>query len=341
VVGHAPLVQPDTAVLDRVAAAYGVRLVSLVDVRGGADAGATLRRGETADGRSYAVKLSRSGLAVGLRVSAHLAAAGLRGVPAPLVTVDGQLWTDLDGAQLSVVPWVAGRSAVAGGLDAGQWRSFGALLAGVHEAAVPAAVRATLPTEDYRPVAGPAVRVLGERIRTEPVPGDELARELAAAWRSAADRIAILPAAAEELGAQLRGRPAPLVLCHGDAHTANLLVADTGELWLIDWDGAVLAPRERDLMFVVEGVLADALVRPDEQTHFFAGYGGAAVDPVHLAYYRCAWALEDLAGFAHEIRDDPTRTDSQRSQALRYFRSLLTPTGIVSLALAALAQFGR
>jgi spectinomycin phosphotransferase len=329
------------AVLDRVAAAYGIRLVSLVDVHGGADAGVTLRRGETADGRSYAVKLSRNSMAAGLLVAAYLAGQGLRGVPAPLTTVDGQLWTDMDGAQLSVVPWVAGRLAVAGGLDAEQWRSFGALLAGVHEVAVPAAVRATLRSEDYRPMAAPAVRVLGEQIRTEPVPGDELARELVDAWRSAADRIAVIPEAAEELGARLRGRPAPLVLCHGDAHAANLLVAATGELWLIDWDGAVLAPRERDLMFVVEGVLADALVRPDEQAHFFAGYGGAAVDPVHLAYYRCAWALEDVAGFAHEIRHDRTRTDSQRAQALRYFRSLLTPTGIVSLALASLAQLGR
>lgn len=333
--------QSTAAVLDRVASAYGIGLVSLMDVQGGADAAATLWRGEAADGRAYAVKLSRSGLAVGLGVTAHLSGAGLRGVPAPLATVDGRLWTEIGGAQLSVVPWVAGRTAVAGGLDGGQWHSFGSLLAGVHATAVPAGLRATLPAEDYRPVAAPAVRVLGERVRTGPVPGEGVGRELADAWRSAADRIATIPAAAEALGAELRGRPAPLVLCHGDAHTANLLVARTGELWLIDWDGAVLAPRERDLMFVVEGVLADALVRPEEQAHFFAGYGGSAVEETHLAYYRCAWALDDLAGFAQEILDDPTRTGDQRGQALRYFRSLLSPTGIVSLALAALRRLDR
>jgi len=71
--GHAPRVQPDAAVLDLVAAAYGVRLVSLVDVHGGADAEATLRRGETADGRSYSVKLSRGDMTAGLLVAAHLA----------------------------------------------------------------------------------------------------------------------------------------------------------------------------------------------------------------------------------------------------------------------------
>ncbi len=353
-VRHAPRVQPD-AVADRVAAAYGLRVESLAEVPGGADAAATLWRATTADGGSYAVKLSRGGLATGLAVTAGLAAAGVAGVPAPLTTLDGRLWTDLDGAQLSVVPWLSGRTAAAGGLDAAQWRAFGALLAGVHRAEVPAALRALLPTEDYRPVAAPAVRALGDRLRAGPAAGDpaasdpaasdevasdEVARELVAAWRSAADRIAGLPAAAEELGTALRARPAPLVLCHGDAHAHNLLVAGGG-LWLVDWDGAVLAPPERDLMFVVEGVLADALVGPAEQAGFFAGYGRREVDPAHLAYYRCAWALEDLAGFAQEILDDPARTGAQRARALRFFRSLLTPTGIVALAERALRDLRR
>ena len=368
-VRHAPRVQPD-AVADRVAAAYGLRVESLAEVPGGADAAATLWRATTADGGSYAVKLSRGGLATGLAVTAGLAAAGVAGVPAPLTTLDGRLWTDLDGAQLSVMPWLSGRTAAAGGLDAAQWRAFGALLAGVHRAEVPAALRALLPTEDYRPVAAPAVRALGDRLRAGPaagdpaagdevagdqvagdemagdemagdeMAGDEVARELVAAWRSAADRIAGLPAAAEELGTALRARPAPLVLCHGDAHAHNLLVAGGG-LWLVDWDGAVLAPPERDLMFVVEGVLADALVGPAEQAGFFAGYGRREVDPAHLAYYRCAWALEDLAGFAQEILDDPARTGAQRARALRFFRSLLTPTGIVALAERALRDLRR
>ena len=94
-------------------------------------------------------------------------------------------------------------------------------------------------------------------------------------------------------------------------------------------------------MFVVEGVLADALVRPAEQAHFFAGYGAATVDPTHLAYYRCAWALEDLAGFAQEILHDPARTGAERARALRLFRSLLSPTGIVALAERALRDLRR
>jgi spectinomycin phosphotransferase len=43
------------------------------------------------------------------------------------------------------------------------------------------------------------------------------------------------------------------------------------ELWLLDWDGVVVAPRERDLMFVVDGVLADAPVTAEQQSWFFDG----------------------------------------------------------------------
>ncbi|HZB50746.1 MAG TPA: hypothetical protein VE547_16790, partial [Mycobacteriales bacterium] len=120
--------QPEV-VAERVEVAYGLRLGPLTEVAGGADSAATLWRGVAADGAAYAVKVSRGRLDTGLAVTAELAAAGVVGVPAPLTTVEGRLWTELAGGQLSVVPWLAGRAAASGGLDAAQWRAFGTLLA--------------------------------------------------------------------------------------------------------------------------------------------------------------------------------------------------------------------
>ena len=250
-----------------------------------------------------------------------------------------------------MVPWLSGRTAAVGGLDAAQWRAFGALLAGVHRAQVPAALRALLPTEDYRPVAAPAVRALGDRraptrrpatpaVTGDEMARDEVARELVAAWRSAADRIAGLPAAAEELGTALRARPAPLVLCHGDAHAHNLLVAGrravAGRLGRRGPRTAGAGPHVRG-----RGRARGRAGRAGGAGRLLRRVRPARVDPAHLAYYRCAWALEDLAGFAQEILDDPARTGAQRARALRYFRSLLTPTGIVALAERALCDLRR
>ncbi len=73
-------------------------------------------------------------------------------------------------------------------------------------------------------------------------------------------------------------------------------------VWLIDWDDAVLAPCERDLMFILDGgVLANAAVSSQEQAWFFDGYGAFDVDSARLAYYRCTRALVDVADPALHI----------------------------------------
>jgi len=33
--------------------------------------------------------------------------------------------------------------------------------------------------------------------------------------------------------------------CHGDPHLGNLLIGADHDVWLIDWDDAFTAPRER------------------------------------------------------------------------------------------------
>ncbi len=41
---------------------------------------------------------------------------------------------------------------------------------------------------------------------------------------------------------------------------------------MIDWDEALLAPKERDLMFIVNGTIGASVVRAEEEARFFRGY---------------------------------------------------------------------
>lgn len=111
-----------------------------------------------------------------------------------------------------------------------------------------------------------------------------------------------------------------------------MLVAADGRLWIADWDEAVLAPRERDLFFVVGGGIGHGLVRPTDSDAFFEGYGEVAADPLLLAYYRCAWAVQDIAAYGEQVLLVPGLPEAARRAELAGFKDLFAPGNIVDYA---------
>lgn len=333
--------------VERVRADFGVSLTTISQVPGGQDSDAVLMRGLTVDNTPLAVKVSRSERVSGLLVPAHLASGIVTGIATPLRSHSGTPYSFVGGGTISLTPWISGRTAYESGMNADQWRRFGALVSQVHAAQLPPMVADRLDTEDYRTCALAVAADLHERIcgseggRHVAGSADPLTVALTRDWQSASDSIALLVAQTEDLGEELRAHSRATVVCHGDAHIGNVMLGENGEVWLLDWDGAVLAPRDRDLMFMIGGVLADAQVTTEQQQWFFEGYGHSDIDPIHLAYYRCSWAVQDLADFAARILDHPAGQSSVSSQALSLFRSVLGRTGIVQLALNSLREIGR
>lgn len=328
---------------------FGVEFTSIGRVGLGADAAAELWRGVSAVGTSYAVKWSGGGTPAGLLVAAHLVEHGIPGVVAPVPSLSGRLWSEREGRRLFLLPWVSGARALDGGMSEEHWVSFGDMLAQVHATAVTEAVEEYLPAEDHTPdrVAS-AAHVLDSRLQ-EVVDesadvgdlADHLVWALAQEWRGGMARLVrTLLDQADGLGRELRAGQTPGVLCHGDPHVLNVLLEGDEKVWLIDWDDVVLAPSERDLMFVIGGVLPFAPVTPQEQSWFFAGYGSADLDPVRLAYYRCARALEDLVDPALQVVDIDRYSASERADALSIVRGVQSPTGLACLALSSLQDLG-
>ncbi|GAB3938097.1 hypothetical protein GCM10027614_17510 [Micromonospora vulcania] len=139
----------------------------------------------------------------------------------------------------------------------------------------------------------------------------------------------------EEVERLAAERPGPSVVCHGDPHLGNLLLGPDGQVWLIDWDDAVLAPAECDLMFVVGGVLAFAPITAEQEVAALAGYGPADIDPTRLAWFLAVRALDDLSDWTSQALDaDATAAD--RTRAARIVRGLVSPVGLITLADAAL-----
>ncbi|WP_199423653.1 phosphotransferase family protein [Actinotalea solisilvae] len=330
---------PGSAALrDRVLEEFGVRLVATEEVAHGADRRARLWRARADDGSRYALKRSSGGTPAGTVVSAYLADRGVPGVVGPRRTRHGRLWAGGDGDRLTLVPWVSDTRALDGPMTTAHWRAYGEVLAAVHAAEVTDELAALLPAGGaaYPAVVASArsvdarLRELGPDARADP-----LVDGLSGVWSGMRDAVTALADAVERLGAGPLADPGPAVVCHGDPHLGNLLLGPRDRVWLVDWDDAVLAPRECDLMFVRDGVLAFAPVTPAQRAAVLAGYGPVDADAARSAWFLALRACDDVADWSRQVLDTGDAL-APRRRALDVVRGLASPRGLVTLASAAL-----
>jgi spectinomycin phosphotransferase len=247
----------------------------------------------------------------------------------PLPTRAGAPSLVVDRFALALYPMLAAAPGAEVGLSPEQWRQLGAAVRRVHAVATRPLTR-LVAREAFRPSRRELIGRLETQVAAATV-DDPVAAELAACWLTRRDTIAALVEQADRLGRAAAKVPSRQVLCHGDLHTWNVLV-DTGQhLWIVDWDEAILAPRERDLMFV-DGGIGHGLVGPDDTDSFLRGYGETRIDPLLLAYYRCAWAVQDIAAYGEEVLTTPTLGQESRRAAVDGFKDLFEPGNIVELA---------
>jgi len=121
-----------------------------------------------------------------------------------------------------------------------------------------------------------------------------------------------------------------LVLCHSDIHGGNILISNAGELYIVDWDDPILAPKERDLMFIGGGI--DSIWKSKrEEAVFYEGYGKTVINVVALAYHRYERIIEDLVVICEQLLpNDEGGADRERS--LGWFRSNFDPGSTIEIA---------
>ena len=320
----------DDAIAGALEASFGLRVKALAFLPVGDDAASWAYRVQAARGQAYFLKV-RAGTdrVPGAVVPAYLQRLGVPHVLAPLASSTGAANVLVGGFALALYPMLDARTGADGGLSPRQWRQLGDAVRQVHAVRLPPELARTVGRESFRPSRRERIPDLEALLAGV---GDPLARELAGFWRARQGVIDGLVQRSDELGRRLARLSFPRVLCHADLHTWNVLVDADEQLWIVDWDEAVLAPRERDLMFVVGGI-ARGLVRPGDTDRFFQGYGRVAVDPDLLAYYRTAWAVQDLAAYGEQVLMTPAAGEATRRTAVDGFVDLFAPGNIVDLAL--------
>jgi spectinomycin phosphotransferase len=329
-----PLKLAEHAIVAALQAHYAISINALTFLPIGADSASAAYRVEVGGGADLFLKVRAvEGFSVpSLAIPHALHSQGIPHILAPLSTVTGTLWVGVDGFALSLYPFIEGHMGADVGLFGQQWRAFGTTVRQIHTDQLTLDLLQILRGETFVPSRRDVLTNLEAAIAEGDLAGS-VQRELAAFWRSRQEQIRTLVARADALGRQLRKASLPHVLCHADLHTWNVLLDGEQEMWIVDWDETVLAPKERDLMFIVGGIGRD-LVSPHETMCFLQGYGDAAIDPQALAYYRYAWAAQDIAAYGERAIFTPDLHEESRRDALRGLVGMFESGNIVDIALA-------
>jgi hypothetical protein len=115
-----------------------------------------------------------------------------------------------------------------------------------------------------------------------------------------------------------------------DIHAGNLLIDANGSLYIVDWDHPILAPKERDLMFVGGGI-GSIWYRPQEEVLFYEGYGRTEINNIALAYYRFERIVQDIAEWGEQLLLTG-EGGKDRARALQGFVRWFSPNDVVEMA---------
>lgn len=321
----------DTWISDCLRANYSLEAHSITPLSGGADMNAALYQVHAADHSSYFVKL-KLGLVTDIQATLLelLHGAGIEQVIPPIKTIYGHAIVQQDHWSVIVYPFIEGVNGFSHKLTDQQWITLGKALRKVHEFSVPSPLLQHIRKETYSPKYQQIVRSLSTQ--DAPPHNDAIALAFLSFLSEHKMVIERLVTRAEQLSNDARRESTPFVLCHSDIHGGNVLLKGGGPLYIVDWDDPIMAPKERDLMFIGGGV-ANVWNDPKEETLFYKGYGETDINTTLLAYYRHERIVEDIAEYGQALLlTKPGNDHEKRSEMYKHFVNMFDPRGVVDIA---------
>lgn len=268
----------------------------------------------------------------GILIPRFLKEQGIEQVMAPLSTKDGKAWTSMDDFFFILYQFITGNGVMDVGMSDPHWIEFGFVLKRLHSTQPTPELLQQIKRETFVPKQLDFAKALHAQIKTLNY-DDPFQKELAEFWLENYETISTILERTETLSKRMQESNLEYVLCHADIHTANLLLSDDDKICIVDWDETMLAPKERDLLFVIDSIFNDTSNGKWERL-FFEGYGKTEVDPLALAYYRYDWCVEDMGEFAEDVFGRENIGAETKANSIRWFKSLFEQGKSVKSALA-------
>lgn len=288
-------------IIDHLKNDYDSAITTLTLLPLGADTQACVYKAQSSNLVSYFVKLTHTSLYndKGVIIQCLLHDKGIKEIISPITTKDGQLTQNSDGFTLIVYPFIEAQDGFSRDLTRDQWINLGKALRQIHTFSVPPLIKQCIKQESYSSQWRDSVRLLYCKIEQEKIVSDEIFVKLSACMKRYKEIIEHVVDRAEVLAKIIQQQSAEFVLCHSDIHAGNVLVSGEA-LYIVDWDQPIMAPKERDLMFIGGGV-ANVWNDQHEVDLFYEGYGKTEINRDILSYYRYERIVEDIAVYGQQL----------------------------------------
>lgn len=319
------------SIIDCLKVNYGISVAMLTLLPIGADMNASVYKAETQSSQSYFVKLRRGHrYDMSVAILALLQTSGIQPIIPPIKTTNGELTQHISDFTLTVYPFVNGQNGFCYNLTDDQWIALGKVLRQVHEFNVPPSIKDLIRKESYSDKWRKTVRSLYAHVDSN-LNSDETALKLQSFMGEHRTVIHHLVDRAEALSKKIQEQSPEFVLCHSDIHGGNVLIDENGSIFIVDWDDPIMAPKERDLMFIGGGV-ANVWNNPREEEFFYKGYGKTEINRTILSYYRHERIVEDIAEYGQALLLTPDGGED-RLEMFEQFQGMFEPNGVVDIAL--------
>jgi spectinomycin phosphotransferase len=329
----------DEVIISNLQEQYGLQVTEFTFLPLGADLGTAVYRIATENETAYFLKLRKGFEEITVTVPLFLKSQGLQEIIAPLETKSKQGWVDFGEYKMILYPFIEGQDGFDRELTDEHRRILGTALRKIHSAQVPPELRKLIPEETFSPQWRERLKSVQGLVETKSF-DDPTAGKLVDLMKAKQNEIDHLLERTEELSARLQSQSLEFVLCHTDIHGGNIFLCADGQpakhpggapiLYIVDWDNPILAPKERDLMFIGGGI--DNIWKTEgEEANFYEGYGKAELNLSALAYYRYQRIIEDLAVIAEQLLlTDEGGADRERSY--EWFTSNFEPGNTIEIA---------
>ncbi|HAT1869146.1 TPA: aminoglycoside O-phosphotransferase APH(9)-Ia [Legionella pneumophila] len=322
---------PDQQLIELLKVYYGIDIHAVQLIVGGADMNAFGYKADS-ESNSYFVKLKYGHHdEINLSIIRLLHDSGIKEIIFPIYTRDAKLFQQIDHFKIIVYPFIDAPNGFTQNLTEKQWQQLGKVLRQIHETSVPAAIQQRLRKETYSPKWREIVRSFYSKIGFDDS-DDQITADFKSFFNQNIDSIHRLVDSSEELYKKIQPDLDKYVLCHSDVHAGNVLVVNEESIYIIDWDEPMLAPKERDLMFIGGGI-GNVWNKHHENNYFYEGYGKINVDKIILSYYRHERIVEDIAVYGQDLLSSD-QNDESRLESFKHFKSMFDPNNVVEIALS-------